>query len=83
MKLTIVGGGGFRVPDVYRALLADSGSPRITEVWLYDVGADRLEAVRTILASAARRAQLHGTDAASIPACPSERALSRSATAPS
>lgn len=55
MKLTVLGGGGFRVPDVYRALLADSGSPRITEVWLYDVTADRLDAVRAILAAAARR----------------------------
>lgn len=68
MKLTIIGGGGFRVPDVYRALLADTGSPRITEVWLYDVGADRLEAVRAILASAARRAVTRGADATTVPA---------------
>jgi len=54
VKLTVLGGGGFRVPDVYRALLADSGSPRISEVWLYDVTADRLDAVRAILAAAAR-----------------------------
>lgn len=67
MKLTILGGGGFRVPDVYRALLADAGSPRITEVWLYDVTADRLDAVRAILASAARHHVRLGASSGSAP----------------
>ncbi|OZM84302.1 6-phospho-beta-glucosidase [Pseudonocardia sp. MH-G8] len=46
MKLTILGGGGFRVPLVYRALA--SGSP-ITEVVLHDVSAQRLDAIRAVL----------------------------------
>lgn len=50
MKLTILGGGGFRVPLVYQALAA--GSP-ITEVVLYDVSAPRLAAIRAVLAQLA------------------------------
>jgi 6-phospho-beta-glucosidase len=49
MRLTILGGGGFRVPLVYGALLRDHGHPRVDEVTLYDVDADRLEAVRHVL----------------------------------
>ena len=41
MKLCILGGGGFRTPYVYQALLRDGGSPRITEVALYDIDAAR------------------------------------------
>ncbi|MHA6629648.1 family 4 glycosyl hydrolase [Pseudonocardia sichuanensis] len=50
MKLTILGGGGFRVPLVYRALA--SGSP-ITEVVLHDVSGGRLAAIRAVLAQLA------------------------------
>jgi 6-phospho-beta-glucosidase len=46
VKLTILGGGGFRVPLVYRAL--GGGSP-ISEVVLHDVSADRLGAIRAVL----------------------------------
>jgi 6-phospho-beta-glucosidase len=46
VKLTVLGGGGFRVPLVYRAL--GGGSP-ITEVVLHDVSADRLGAIRAVL----------------------------------
>jgi 6-phospho-beta-glucosidase len=46
VRLSILGGGGFRVPLVYRAL--GSGSP-ITEVVLHDVSADRLGAIRAVL----------------------------------
>jgi 6-phospho-beta-glucosidase len=49
MKLCILGGGGFRTPYVYQALLRDSGSPRVEEVALYDTDADRLRTVVTIL----------------------------------
>ncbi len=49
MKLCILGGGGFRTPYVYAALLRDTGSPRVTEVALYDVDADRLAAMTRIL----------------------------------
>jgi 6-phospho-beta-glucosidase len=50
VKLTILGGGGFRVPLVYQALAG--GSP-ITEVVLYDVAADRLTAIQAVLAQLA------------------------------
>ena len=53
MRLTIVGGGGFRVPLVYGALLTDHASPRIDEVRLYDVDAGRLAAVAHVLAQMA------------------------------
>ena len=45
MKLTVLGGGGFRVPYVYQALLRDQGSPRIDDVWLYDTDPARLKAM--------------------------------------
>ncbi|HWN36803.1 MAG TPA: 6-phospho-beta-glucosidase [Pseudonocardia sp.] len=50
MRLTVLGGGGFRVPLVYRALAA--GSP-ITEFVLHDVSGARLEAIRAVLAEMA------------------------------
>ncbi|MFC7217573.1 6-phospho-beta-glucosidase [Streptomyces polyrhachis] len=53
MKLTILGGGGFRVPLVYGALLADRAPGRVTEVTLYDVDAGRLAAVARVLAEQA------------------------------
>ncbi len=49
MRLTVLGGGGFRVPLVYGALLGDHGEPRVDEVTLYDVDAARLRAVRHVL----------------------------------
>ena len=42
MKLTIVGGGGFRVPQVFEAVGDPAAPVRIDEVALYDVDADRL-----------------------------------------
>ncbi|WP_433279206.1 6-phospho-beta-glucosidase [Pseudonocardia xinjiangensis] len=48
MRLTILGGGGFRVPLVYAALAA-GGSP-VTEVVLHDVSEPRLAAIRAVLA---------------------------------
>jgi 6-phospho-beta-glucosidase len=53
MKLAILGGGGFRVPYVYQALLRDHGSPRIEEVWLQDSDAGRLEGMAAVLAALA------------------------------
>src|SRR4051794_19393324 len=53
MRLTIVGGGGFRVPLVYGALLTDHASTRIDEVRLYDVDAGRLTAIAHVLAQMA------------------------------
>jgi len=49
VKLTILGGGGFRVPLVYGALLADRGEGRVTEVVLHDLDAGRLYAVARVL----------------------------------
>lgn len=53
MRLTIVGGGGFRVPLIHRALLVDRAEGRVTHVALHDVDASRLEAVGRVLAAQA------------------------------
>ncbi|MBD0841363.1 MULTISPECIES: 6-phospho-beta-glucosidase [unclassified Streptomyces] len=53
MKLTILGGGGFRVPLVYGALLGDHGEGRVTEVVLHDLDPRRLSAVTRVLAEQA------------------------------
>lgn len=50
MKLTIVGGGGFRVPLVYAALLADD---LIDHVSLLDVDAGRLAVIERVTAAQA------------------------------
>ncbi|MBK3647185.1 6-phospho-beta-glucosidase [Streptomyces sp. NPDC001260] len=55
MKLTILGGGGFRVPLVYGALLGDRGEGRVGEVVLHDLDAGRLSAVTRVLAEQAAR----------------------------
>lgn len=49
MKLAILGGGGFRVPLVYGAVLQDRSSERVDRVCLYDVAPDRLEAIGQVL----------------------------------
>lgn len=50
MKLTIVGGGGFRVPQIVEAL---SRRPRdeidVTELYLYDVAPERLRVMTAVL----------------------------------
>ena len=48
MKLVILGGGGFRTPYVWQALIRDQGSPRVTEVALYDVDESRLATITAI-----------------------------------
>ena len=53
MKLVILGGGGFRVPLVYRALLADRSPGRVTQVVLHDLDAVRLAAIGGVLAELA------------------------------
>ncbi len=53
MKLSVLGGGGFRVPYVYQALLRDQGSPRIDQVSLYDTDAGRLASMTRVLAALA------------------------------
>ncbi|MFF2502247.1 6-phospho-beta-glucosidase [Streptomyces sp. NPDC058067] len=54
MRLTILGGGGFRVPLVYGALLGDHAEGRVTEVTLHDVDAGRLRAVTGVLTEQAK-----------------------------
>jgi 6-phospho-beta-glucosidase len=49
MKLTILGGGGFRVPFVHQALLHGRGVARVDEVVLHDTDPDRLEAIVHVL----------------------------------
>ncbi|SPE49696.1 putative 6-phospho-beta-glucosidase [Streptomyces netropsis] len=56
MKLTILGGGGFRVPLVHRALLDDArreAPGRCTELTLYDTDSARLKVIANVLAEQA------------------------------
>jgi 6-phospho-beta-glucosidase len=53
MKLTILGGGGFRVPLVYRALLDDHRAGRVDHVTLQDVDEARLAVIGRVLADQA------------------------------
>lgn len=53
MKLAVIGGGGFRVPQVYRALLSDVSL--VSEIALYDPSAERLAVMQAVLAQ-----QAHG-----------------------
>ncbi|MFF1756456.1 6-phospho-beta-glucosidase [Streptomyces sp. NPDC058266] len=53
MRLTILGGGGFRVPLVYGALLGDHAPGPVTEVTLHDTDPARLRAVTGVLAEQA------------------------------
>ncbi|MBO0813027.1 MAG: 6-phospho-beta-glucosidase [Microlunatus sp.] len=49
MKLCILGGGGFRTPFVWQALIRDTGRPRVDRVSLYDTDPARLEVMLRIL----------------------------------
>lgn len=49
MRLTILGGGGFRVPLVHRALLADDGPGRVTDLVLHDLDPARLRTIGRVL----------------------------------
>ncbi|MDA0563580.1 6-phospho-beta-glucosidase [Streptomonospora sp. S1-112] len=51
MRLAILGGGGFRVPLVHRALLADTlrGGAVVTEVVLHDTDGHRLRGIGAVL----------------------------------
>lgn len=48
-RLALLGGGGFRVPLVYRALLGAARDIGIDEVALHDVDATRLEVIERVL----------------------------------
>ena len=49
MKLTLIGGGGFRVPLIYGALLRAGRAVPVDELVLHDVDADRLERIMLVL----------------------------------
>ncbi|UYG17480.1 6-phospho-beta-glucosidase [Brachybacterium huguangmaarense] len=49
MKLTILGGGGFRVPLVYEAVATGATGLRVDEVVLYDVDEDRLRTIARVV----------------------------------
>lgn len=53
MKLAILGGGGFRVPLVYGALLRDTSDVRIDQVALHDIDESRLAAMGHVLSQMA------------------------------
>ncbi|QMW64855.1 6-phospho-beta-glucosidase [Mumia sp. ZJ1417] len=53
MRLTIVGGGGFRVPLVYRALASDEHTSRVDELVLHDTDGVRLQRVAAVLSEIA------------------------------
>lgn len=53
MKLVILGGGGFRTPYVWQALVRDAGEPRVDEVVLHDTDEARLALMPTILGTLA------------------------------
>ena len=57
MRLTILGGGGFRVPLVYGALLGDRHQRRVETVTLYDTDPARLAAMAHVLAQLAAEHQ--------------------------
>jgi 6-phospho-beta-glucosidase len=50
MQLTILGGGGFRVPQVFEAIAATDAAVRIDELVLYDTDASRLGAIGAVVA---------------------------------
>jgi 6-phospho-beta-glucosidase len=49
MRLTILGGGGFRVPFIHQALLSRAGGLLVDELVLHDTDQDRLTAVSHVL----------------------------------
>ncbi|MBD3782977.1 MAG: 6-phospho-beta-glucosidase [Micrococcales bacterium] len=49
MRLAMLGGGGFRTPLVYGALLGDRHERRVDEVWLHDIDPGRLTTIRRVL----------------------------------
>lgn len=59
MKLTVLGGGGFRVPLIHGALLRDPDANGVREVALHDPDPERLDAIHRVL-----RAQASGHPAA-------------------
>ncbi|MDT3767289.1 6-phospho-beta-glucosidase [Gleimia hominis] len=59
MILTILGGGGFRVPLVYQAILKDTSDERVTELRLYDIDESRLQTIYRVLTELNETADYH------------------------
>jgi len=59
MRLLIAGGGGFRVPLIYRALVSGRFSGLVSELVLHDVDPARLDAVTAVLRSMPAGAGAH------------------------
>ena len=49
MKLAVLGGGGFRTPAIYRALVEGQNRTRFDELVLYDVDPGRLDRIAAVL----------------------------------
>ncbi|MBL3685868.1 6-phospho-beta-glucosidase [Leucobacter zeae] len=49
MKLTVIGGGGFRIPQLFSALGREDAPIRVDELHLHDVLPERLETIRKII----------------------------------
>ncbi|MDO5066699.1 MAG: 6-phospho-beta-glucosidase [Propionibacteriaceae bacterium] len=49
MRLTLLGGGGFRVPLLFRTLLSDHSDRRVTELRLWDTDHTRVRTISRIL----------------------------------
>jgi 6-phospho-beta-glucosidase len=49
VKLTIIGGGGFRVPQIYEALASEDSHVPINKLCLYDVSPKRMEKVAAVI----------------------------------
>jgi len=62
VKLTILGGGGFRVPLVHGALLRETAERRVRRVVLHDVDADRLAVIADVLRDQAVHLQRNGIE---------------------
>ncbi len=68
MRLMIAGGGGFRVPLVYRALRSGPFAGLVRELVLYDVDPGRLAAIEAVLASLAAQEDASGASPGGSPA---------------
>ncbi len=60
MRLMIAGGGGFRVPLVYRALASGAFAGLVSELVLFDVDPARLSAITAVLRAMPESAHREG-----------------------
>ena len=60
MKLTILGGGGFRVPLVYEAVATGATGLTVDEVALYDIDAERLATIAAVIEGLGEELQAGG-----------------------